>query len=283
MVHTPSRRRVLGAAGTIAAASIAGCTGSDEPEEQEPTVDNSTSDDGSEEDGSEEDEMESELPEYDENAAASFALPEDSQEAANGIQVQMEAENFTIEPSGEVNENAGHWHVLVDADPVAEGETIPSDNQHLHFGDGSEETVLDLEAGEHNLVLQPADGQHRAYPFTDEVSVTVVESSVSFGNLEDGATVESPVAATFEASDNLTVEQSGEINQSAGHWHVMVNTEAVETGETIPSDDQHLHFGDGSSEVDLDLPAGDHDLVLQLANGQHQAMPETDEISITVE
>lgn len=278
MVQTPSRRRVLGAAGTIAVASIAGCTGGDESEEQEPTVDNSTTDDGTEEDG-----MESELPDYDENASASFVLPEDGQEAANGVQVQMEAENFTIEQSGEVNENAGHWHVLVDTDPVTEGETIPSDDQHLHFGDGSEETVLDLEPGEHDLVLQPADGQHRAYPFTDQVSVTVVDSSVSFGNLEDGATVESPVAAAFEASDNLTIEAAGETNQSAGHWHVMVNTEAVETGTTVPSDDQHLHFGDGSSEADLELPEGDHDLVLQLANGQHQAMPETDEISVTVE
>ena len=272
----PSRRRILGAVGTIATAAVAGCTGGSGGDESEQTDDEST-DDGA-------DESEGGLPSYDDEAAASFVLPEDGQEAANGVQVEMVAENFDIEPSSEgVSENAGHWHVLVDTDPVEEGEVIPSDDQHLHFGDGSEQAVLDLEPGDHTLVLQPADGQHRAYPFTDEVDVTVQEASVSFATLEDGDTVESPVEATFEASDNVTVEEAGEITQSAGHWHVMVNTEAVETGTVIPSDDEHLHFGDGSSTVELDLPEGEHDLVLQLANGAHQAMPETDEITITVE
>lgn len=283
MEDKPTRRRVLGTVGTVAAASVAGCTGGGSSEDDPEQTDEDTGADDSEDTGTDDSEDEG-LPSYDDEAAASFVLPEGGQEAANGVQVEMEAENFDIEPSSEgVSENAGHWHVLVDADPVEEGEVIPSDDQHLHFGDGSEQTVLDLDPGDHTLVLQPADGQHRAYPFTDEVDVTVQEASVSFADLEDGDTVESPVEATFEASDNVTVEEAGENTQSAGHWHVMVNTEAVETGTVIPSDDEHRHFGDGSSTVELDLPEGEHDLVLQLANGAHQAMPETDEITITVE
>lgn len=55
------------------------------------------------------------------------------------------------------------------------GKTIPKDDQHQHFGDGSTEAELELEPGEHTLCLQFADGAHVATGLTDEVTVTVTE------------------------------------------------------------------------------------------------------------
>ncbi|WP_254841298.1 DUF4399 domain-containing protein [Natronomonas marina] len=221
--------------------------------------------------------------EYDGDASVAFGTPEDGATAANGVTVSMTAENFTIESSGEVNENSGHFHIVIDEGPVETGETIPNDDSHLHYGDGSTRTVLDLEPGTHELTLQVGDGKHRALPLTDTVEVTVEEASVSFGAPEDGATVESPVAAEFEASDSATVEQAGELSQTGGHFHVMVDTEAVEVGEAIPNDDSHLHFGDGSTSAELELESGEHDLLLQMGDGEHLALPATDEITVTVE
>ena len=37
----------------------------------------------------------------------------------------------------------------------------------------------------------------------------------------------------------------------------------------IPADEKHLHFGQGQTETVLDLPVGQHTLVLQFATGDH--------------
>jgi hypothetical protein len=221
--------------------------------------------------------------EYDSDASVAFETPSDGDTAANGVTVSMTAENFTIEEAGEVNDNAGHFHVMIDEGAVEAGEVIPNDETHRHYGDASSRTVLDLDPGTYELTLQIGDGQHRALPLTDTVEVTVEEASASFAAPEDGATVQSPVTAEFEASDSVTVEEAGQLSQTGGHFHVMVDTGAVEVGEPIPNDDSHLHFGDGSSSAELELESGEHDLVLQMGDGEHLALPATDEITVTVE
>lgn len=109
------------------------------------------------------------------------------------------------------------------------------------------------------------------------------EQSVSFEGIEDGAEVTSPVTVGF-AAEGFTIEPAGDgtINEDAGHMHVMVDTECVEVGEVIPSDDTHIHYGDGSTETELELEPGEHTLCLQAGNGAHEALDLTDEITITV-
>jgi hypothetical protein len=271
-----SRRRFTALAAGVTTAAVAGCSDDESGDdgEEEPTE---TPEGG-------ETPVENEGPiEVDENAEVSFEAPEDGAVAANGVTVAMAAENFTIEEAGEVNDNAGHFHVMIDEGPVEVGEQIPSDDRHRHFGDGSSRTVLDLEPGAHELTLQAGDGQHRALDLTDTVQVEVEAASVSWAAPDDGATVQSPVAAEFAASDNLDVEAAGELSQTGGHFHVIVDGDPVEVGEQIPSDDRHRHFGDGSTEAELELEPGEHDLVLQMGDGEHLALPETDEITVTVE
>ncbi|WP_244531445.1 DUF4399 domain-containing protein [Halogranum amylolyticum] len=194
----------------------------------------------------------------------------------------MNSENFTIEKSGEVNDNAGHFHVLVDTDPVETGKPIPSDDQHIHFGDASTETVLDLEPGDHTLTLQVADGAHRAYDVTDTVEITVEKASAQFTNVADGDTVSTPVTLEWEA-ENYTLEQAGEVTQSAGHAHLILDADSVPVGDVIPNDEQHIHFGDGSSTTELELESGEHTLILQMGNGHHLATPLTQTVNLTVD
>jgi hypothetical protein len=93
-----------------------------------------------------------------------FSEPANNASASSPVRVVMSAENFTIEPAGDgtVHEGAGHLHIMVDTPCIAAGQTIPRDDNHLHFGDGSTETELALAAGEHTLCLQAADGAHTA-------------------------------------------------------------------------------------------------------------------------
>lgn len=271
-------RRKFAALAASTTAAIAGCSDGAPDDGGSGDQDGNRTDDGT---GTP---AEGEAPiDVDEAASVSFEAPEDGATAANGVTVSMRAENLTIEEAGEVNDNAGHFHVIIDEGAVEIGEEIPNDETHLHFGDGSSRTVLDLEPGTHELTLQAADGQHRALDLTDTVEVEVEEASVSFAAPEDGATVQSPIAVEFDASENLQAEAAGELSQTGGHFHVLVDAEAVEVGEEIPNDDAHRHFGDGSTEAELELESGEHDLVLQMGDGEHLALPETDEIGVTVE
>jgi hypothetical protein len=120
----------------------------------------------------------------------SIASPEDGATVESPFGVSMEADGFTIEPVGEVREGAGHLHLMVDAGCVAPGQEIPDDASHLHFGDGSTETELDLPVGEHTLCLQAGNGAHTALDHTDQITITVVEPGGIGGDTETEETIE---------------------------------------------------------------------------------------------
>ena len=126
--------------------------------------------------------------------------------------------------------------------------------------------------------LQFADGLHTALEgeqYRDTITVVVEEGeaapSVRFEQPAEGANVTSPFEVVMAAS-GLVVEPSGEVNQGAGHFHILVNTDFTPTGEVIPDDAQHLHYGQGQTTVTLDLEPGEHTLRLQFADGLHTAL-----------
>lgn len=90
------------------------------------------------------------------------------------VTVQWRAENFTIEPAGEVKAGAGHLHIMVDADCVAAGQIVPADDNHLHYGKAQTEATLDLTPGEHTLCLQAADGVHTALAGDGAIQVVTI-------------------------------------------------------------------------------------------------------------
>ncbi len=118
-------------------------------------------------------------------------------------------------------------------------------------------------------------------------------AKVYFINLEDGATVSSPVKIKFGLS-GMGVAPAGTEKENTGHHHILLNrpplgegpdgAEEVEYG--LPADENHIHFGGGQTEVSLDLPAGTHTLQLVLGDLNHvpHDPPVTTEvITITVE
>lgn len=108
------------------------------------------------------------------------------------------------------------------------------------------------------------------------------DAEVEFAGISDGDTVASPVSISFEV-EGITVSPAGDVVDGEGHFHVMIDVPCVAVGETIPNDDNHKHFGDGSTSAELELEPGEHTLCLQLGDGAHAALEPTDEITITVE
>lgn len=101
-------------------------------------------------------------------------------------------------------------------------------------------------------------------------------AKVYFINIEDGATVSSPVKVIFGLS-GMGVAPAGTEKEKTGHHHIFVDRapfgegpEGAEEAETsIPADDNHVHFGGGQTEISLDLTPGKHTLQLVLGDAYH--------------
>lgn len=99
------------------------------------------------------------------------------------------------------------------------------------------------------------------------------EPRVYFVEPEDGATVTSPVELEFGA-ENFTIEPvgDGEIHEGAGHYHIGVDADCLEPGIVIPEAAPWVHFGDGSNQIEMQLPPGETTLTLQIGDGEHRTL-----------
>ena len=106
---------------------------------------------------------------------------------------------------------------------------------------------------------------------------------VFFKNLKDGDVVSSPVKVEMGVK-GMEVEAAGKVVEGKGHHHIIINSKAISTGQVVPADAQHLHFGKGQTEASLELKPGTYTLTLQFANGFHQSYGSdfSKTISITV-
>lgn len=202
---------------------------------------------------------------------ASFLESADGAEVVSPFRVRMDVQGLTVEPAGEAHSGYGHHHIIVDADLPPLDQPVPADDQHLHFGKAQTEAVLDLQPGEHTLRLLFANGAHIPYDpaVTASIKVTVTERrAVFFVEPGDGATVSRPVTVKFGV-EGLTVELAGEVNENAGHHHIVIDADLPPGGQPVPSDDQHLHFGKGQTEAEIELAPGEHTLTLVFADGAH--------------
>ena len=136
-------------------------------------------------------------------------------------------------------------------------------------------------------------GEPEAEPMAEEPTAEApmdrssTTPSVSFVTPADGATVSSPVAMEFMAS-NLNIspvpEEVETPREGIGHHHVAIDTECLPVGEAVPQADPWVHFGDGSETYETLLPAGQHTLTLQIGNDEHRTQEGLcTTISITVE
>jgi len=97
-----------------------------------------------------------------------------------------------------------------------------------------------------------------------------------FVNLKDGDTVSSPVTIIFGLS-GMGVAPAGIDKENTGHHHILVNRAPLGQGEegadefkdSIPADENHLHFGKGQTEKTLELAPGKHTLQLVLGDKDH--------------
>jgi hypothetical protein len=98
-----------------------------------------------------------------EGAEVYIISPEDGATVSSPLTVVFGLKGMGVAPAGIEKEKTGHHHLLVNT-PMLEGEdldfSIPADDNHIHFGGGQTQTVVELEPGTHTLQLLVGDQNH---------------------------------------------------------------------------------------------------------------------------
>ena len=106
-----------------------------------------------------------------------FKNLKEGQTVSAKFKVEMGLEGKSLRPAGQDAEDkmSGHHHLIINGGPVKEGDVIPADETHMHFGKGQTETEVDLKKpGTYTLTLQLADGAHRSYGEKYSSSIKVI-------------------------------------------------------------------------------------------------------------
>ncbi len=96
------------------------------------------------------------------------------------------------------------------------------------------------------------------------------QNRVYFKSPANHATVSSPITVVMGV-EGMNVGAAGTVVPNIGHHHIIIDGGPIKTGEVIPADAAHVHFGKGQTETTLTLPPGPHTLTLQFADGSHHS------------
>ena len=95
------------------------------------------------------------------------------------------------------------------------------------------------------------------------------KKSVYFITPSDGITTTSPVKIRF-GTTGINIVPAGVDMPDSGHHHLLINVDKLPDMKLpIPADSNHLHFGGGQTETELNLPEGKHTLQLLIGNYLH--------------
>jgi hypothetical protein len=112
-------------------------------------------------------------------AAVYFLSPANGATVTSPVTVRFGLRGMGVAPAGVAAANTGHHHLLVDvATPPPEGQPLPNDANHRHFGLGQTETELTLAPGQHTLQLVVGDHLHIPHdpPVRSEtITITVTQ------------------------------------------------------------------------------------------------------------
>jgi hypothetical protein len=85
---------------------------------------------------------------------------------------------------------------------------------------------------------------------------------------EHGETLSNPVTVVF-GIEGMEVAPAGTEQVNTGQHHLLIDTDLPPMDEPIPADDNHVHFGKGQTETEIELTPGEHSLQLLLGDLNH--------------
>jgi len=225
-------------------------------------------------------------------ASVSLIEPADGATVERKVTVKFGVSGMELAPAGTSKPNSGHHHLLIDTPLPALDREIPSDLNHLHFGRAQTETEITLAPGDHTLQLLLGDHEH--LPHDPPIFSKVVHIRVANAAPEKAAQAaptagrqpSPPDAAVYFVYPtnresiypnstirfglrNMGVAPAGVAKPNTGHHHLLIDVDTPPLNQPLPSDLNHVHFGNGQTEKKITLSPGEHTLQLVLADERH--------------
>ena len=93
-------------------------------------------------------------------------------------------------------------------------------------------------------------------------------ASVYFISPNNHASIVGKVIVRF-GLENFGVAPAGIEMTHTGHHHLIIDADLPPLNQPIPADKNHIHFGKGQTEVEVELSKGAHTLQLLLGDFRH--------------
>ena len=112
------------------------------------------------------------------NPKVYFINLEDGDRVESPFLIQFGLSGMGIAPAGTDRSNTGHHHLLINVDDIDLSKPIPSSSNHIHFGGGQTESLVDLMPGDYSLQLVLGDMTHTPHNppiISQRINITVID------------------------------------------------------------------------------------------------------------
>ena len=112
------------------------------------------------------------------NPKVYFINLEDGDRVESPFLIQFGLSGMGIAPAGTDRSNTGHHHLLINVDDIDLSKPIPSSSNHIHFGGGQTESLVDLMPGDYSMQLVLGDMTHTPHNppiISQRVNITVID------------------------------------------------------------------------------------------------------------
>ena len=112
------------------------------------------------------------------NPKVYFINLEDGDRVESPFLIQFGLSGMGIAPAGTDRSNTGHHHLLINVDDIDLSKPIPSSSNHIHFGGGQTESLVDLVPGDYSMQLVLGDMTHTPHNppiISQRINITVID------------------------------------------------------------------------------------------------------------
>ena len=112
------------------------------------------------------------------NPKVYFINLEDGDRVESPFLIQFGLSGMGIAPAGTDRSNTGHHHLLINVDDIDLSKPIPSSSNHIHFGGGQTESLVNLMPGDYSLQLVLGDMTHTPHNppiISHRINITVID------------------------------------------------------------------------------------------------------------
>ena len=110
------------------------------------------------------------------NPKVYFINLEDGDRLESPFLIQFGLSGMGIAPAGIDRENTGHHHLLINVKDLDFSKPIPASKNHIHFGGGQTESLVELPPGDYSLQLVLGDMTHTPHTppvVSRQINITV--------------------------------------------------------------------------------------------------------------